>query len=115
MIKRFKRLSALEQEKISKNSELIRFINEKWNQKVITIKSKSEFEKKLKDEKFKHFEWLAGIPVYRMTKEEVRKCEEAIVEAKEKYKGFQKLIKQDKELTGFMVGELNELREKWGS
>ena len=50
LIRRFKRLSALEQEKISKNSELIRFIQEKWNQKVTTIKSKSHFEEQQEEQ-----------------------------------------------------------------
>ena len=113
LIKRFKRLSALEQEKISRNSELIRFINEKWNQKVTSIKSKSDFEGQLQKAKFKHFEWLASLPVYRMTKEEVRKCEEAIVEAKAQYKLFQSYVKQDKALTKFMIDEIETLRDKW--
>jgi len=110
---RFKRLSALEQEKISRNSELIRFIKEKWNQKVTSIKSKSNFEQQLKKKDFKHYEWLAGIPVYRMTIEEVKKCQEAIVEAKQKFKYFQKLVKNDKALTDFMITEVKELRDKW--
>jgi len=113
LIRRFKRLSGLEQEKISQNSELIRFIEEEWNRKVTKIKSKSEFEKQLKDNKFKHFEWLAGLPVYRMTLEEVRKCREAIEEAKTKLKYFQKLIKSDRDLTGFMIDEITELAEKY--
>ncbi len=113
LITRFKRLSALEQEKISRNSELIRFIQEKWNQKVTNLKSKSHFEDELKKNKFVHFEWLAGLPVYRMTKEEVRKCEEAIVEAKEAFRRYQRLVKQDKDLTAFMVAELDELQKRW--
>ena len=113
LIRRFKRLSILEQEKISRNSELIRFIHEKWNQKVTNIKSKAHFEDELKKNKFVHFEWLASLPVYRMTKEEVRKCEEAIVEAKEAYKRYQKLIKQDADLTAFMIDELDALQHKW--
>lgn len=73
LIRRFKRLSGLEEEKIERNSELIRFIKEKWNEKVIGIKSKKDFEEKLKTSKFKYFEWLSTIPVYRMTIEEVKK------------------------------------------
>ncbi|NUM42432.1 MAG: DNA gyrase subunit A, partial [Leptospiraceae bacterium] len=113
LIRRFKRLAGLEQEKIERNSELIRFIKEKWNEKVVGIKSKSEFEAKLKNSKFVYFEWLASIPVYRMTLEEVRKCEEAIVEAKTKFAEYTGLYKQDTKLTGFMVEELDELKNKW--
>ncbi len=113
LIKRFKRLSALEQEKISRNSELIRFIQEKWNQKVTTIKSKADLESQLQRAKFVHFEWLAGLPVYRMTLDEVRKCEEAIVEARKQFKLFQSYVKEDRALTGFMIDEIEELSKKW--
>lgn len=113
LIRRFKRLSGLEEEKIERNSELIRFIKEKWNEKVIGIKSKKDFEEKLKTSKFKYFEWLSTIPVYRMTIEEVKKCEEAIVEAKNTLARYQGLVKEDKKLTEFMITELEELQNKW--
>ncbi|ALO27935.1 MULTISPECIES: DNA gyrase subunit A [Leptospira] len=113
LIRRFKRLSGLEEEKIERNSELIRFIKEKWNEKVIGIKSKKDFEDKLKASKFKYFEWLSTIPVYRMTIEEVKKCEEAIIEAKTTLARYQGLVKEDKKLTEFMVTELEELQNKW--
>ncbi|MDX1960175.1 MAG: DNA gyrase subunit A [Leptospiraceae bacterium] len=113
LIRRFKRLAGLENEKVERNSELIRFIKEKWNQRVTTIKSKQEFENELKKNKFVYFEWLSGIPVYRMTLDEVRKCEEAIVEARKKFEEFTALYKKDDKLTGYMIEELNELKNKW--
>ncbi|EMJ90672.1 DNA gyrase subunit A [Leptospira alstonii] len=113
LIRRFKRLAGLEEEKIERNSELIRFIKEKWNEKVIGIKSKKDFEDKLKTSKFKYFEWLSTIPVYRMTIDEVRKCEEAIVEAKTTLARYQGLVKEDKKLTDYMITELDELQNKW--
>lgn len=113
LIRRFTRLAELEQEKIARNSELIRFIKEEWNLRVTKIKSKADFENQLKKSKFVYFEWLAGIPVYRMTIDEVRKCEQAIVEAKEQYRWFRKLVREDKALTGFMIEEISELKEKW--
>jgi DNA gyrase subunit A len=113
LIRRFKRLAGLEQEKIDRNSELIRFIKEKWNQKVTTIKSKSDFEDQLKSAKFTFFEWLSSIPVYRMTLDEVRKCEEAIVEAKTRFDEYTALYKKDDKLVAFMVNELGELKNKW--
>ncbi len=113
LIRRFKRLAGLEKEKVERNSELIRFIKEKWNEKVTGIKSKKEFEEKLKASKFNYFEWLSTIPVYRMTLEEVKKCEEAIEEAKGKLKEYTDLTKDDKKLTSFMLDELAELKTKW--
>ena len=113
LIRRFKRLAGLEKEKIGRNSELIRFIEEKWNEKVLVIKSKSDLEEKLKKENFVYYEWLSSIPIYRMTKEEVRKCNDAIVEAKERLKEYNNLVKEDKKLTDFMIFELAELKDKW--
>ena len=113
LIRRFKRLAGIESEKIDRNTELIRFIKEKWNEKVIGIKSKKDFEDKLKASKFTYFEWLASIPVYRMTLDEVDKCKEAIVEAKAKFDEYTSLYKEDPKLTKFMIAELLELKEKW--
>jgi len=113
LIRRFKRLAELEKEKISRNSELIRFIQEKWNQKVTAIKSKADLENQLGKAKFVHTEWLSGLPVYRMTQEEVRKCEEAIVEAKAALKRFQTLAAKDEALTDFMIAEVEELVAKY--
>jgi DNA gyrase subunit A len=113
LIRRFTRLAGLEKEKIDRNSELIRFIKEKWNEKVVGIKSKKDFEDKLKASKFNYFEWLSSIPVYRMTQEEVRKCEEAIVEARSKFQEYTSLTKDDKKLTSFMILELEEIKTKW--
>jgi DNA gyrase subunit A len=113
LIRRFKRLANLEQEKIDRNSELIRFIKEKWNLKVTTIKSKADFEDQLKKAKFTYFEWLASIPVYRMTLDEVKKCEDAITEAKSKFDEYTALYKKDDKLVTFMINELGELKAKW--
>ncbi|MCB1178616.1 MAG: DNA gyrase subunit A [Leptospiraceae bacterium] len=113
LIRRFKRLAGLEQEKIDRNNELIRFIQEKWNQKVTNIKSKADFEKQLQSAKFVYYEWLVGIPVYRMTQEEVKKCKEAITEAKAKFSEYTSLYKKDDKLTGYMINELGELKSKW--
>lgn len=113
LIRRFKRLAAEEKERINRYSELIRFIQEKWNQKVVNIRSKSALEEQLKKAKFIFYEWLSGMPVYRMTKDEVKKSEETIVQATERLKRYQQLIKEDRALTGFMVDELQELTAKW--
>ncbi len=113
LIRRFKRLAGLEKEKIDRNSELIRFIQERWNEKVTGIKSQKEFEEKLQKAKFVYYEWLTTIPIYRMTLEEVKKCEEAIVEAKAKFEEYTNLYKEDKKLTAFMIAELEELKKKW--
>jgi DNA gyrase subunit A len=113
LIKRFKRLAGLEKEKVEKNSELIRFIQEGWNQRVIKISSKSKLEGALKKAKFNYFTWLSSLPIYRLTLDEVKKCEQAIEEAKKQYAYFTGLVNSDKKLVAYMVEELTELKEKW--
>lgn len=113
LIKRFKRLALIESEKIERNTELIRFIKEGWNQKVIKIKSKSELEKMLKKEDFKYYEWLSSMPIYRLTLEEVNKCVELIAASKKQLAIYNQLVKSDDKLTDFMVDELKELKIKW--
>ena len=113
LIKRFKRLAGIEKEKIQKNTELIRFIQEQWNHKVVEIKNRKTFESKLRVAKFKYDEWLASIPVYRMTTEEVKKCREAIAEARKAYRLYQERSQEEKTLREFMIREMIELKEKW--
>ena len=113
LIRKFKRLAFLENEKIEKNEELIRFINEKWNEKVTKIRSKSEFERNLRLAKFNYYEWLSNIPVYRMTVDEVKKCLQLIDESKEKFREYTDLYEKDEKLTDFMVGELKDLNSRW--
>ena len=48
-----------------------------------------------------------------MTLDEVRKCEEAIVEAKTRFDEYTALYKKDDKLVAFMVNELGELKNKW--
>ena len=113
LVKRFKRLSLIEKEKIDRNTELIRFIKEGWNKKVVEIKSKAELEKKLTSAKFKYAEWLSTLPVYRLTLEEVKRCKDIITEAKKQMHYYEQLVKSEKSLTEFMIEELNSLKTKW--
>ena len=62
---------------------------------------------------FIYFERLSSIPVYRMTLEEVKKCEDAIIEAKSKFEEYTSLYKKDDKLVVFMVQELGDLKAKW--
>lgn len=112
LVRRFFRLSKIEKEKIDKLNELIRFIKEKWHEKVPQLKSKKDLEKKLQNEKFVFYEWLAEIPIYRFTSEEVKKSENAIAESEKKFKNYIELAKKDKKLTTFIIEEIESLK-KW--
>jgi DNA gyrase subunit A len=113
LIRRFKRLGLIEKDKIDRNTELIRFIREGWNRKVVDIKGKAELEKKLEKAKFRYAEWLSGMPIYRLTLEEVRKCKDLVAESRRQMALFNRLVKSDGKLTEFMTGELTDLKKKW--
>ncbi len=113
LITRFKRLAGIEKEKIERYSELIRFIKEQWNQKVLTVKSKAALEDQLKKAKFKFIEFLASLPIYRLTKDEVDKCNASIALSQNMLSYYNGLVKTDSKLTAFMINELRALKEKW--
>ncbi|MBI4976486.1 MAG: DNA gyrase subunit A [Spirochaetes bacterium] len=111
--KRFKRLALIEQEKIDRNNELIRFINEGWNKKVVNIKSKSALETELKKAKFIYYEWLASLPIYRLTADEVDKCKNIIAAAKAELARYNGMVKSEDKLIDFIIAELADLKAKW--
>jgi DNA gyrase subunit A len=113
LIRRFKRLAAAEKETMEKHKELIRFIENGWNQKVLSVKSKADLEKKLKAANFHFFEWLSSIPIYRLTLEEVKKCQDTIAAAKKQHQYYNTLVKTDTKLVSFMIDELTEIKNKW--
>lgn len=96
LLRRFIRLAKLEEEKIAKQTELIRFIKEKWNITVLKIKNRSNFISDLKAAGFVFYEWLVDIPVYRLTLEEVQKCQNVIVESKKMLTYYRTLSTQKK-------------------
>ena len=112
--KRFERLANLEKEVVEKHKELIRFIKEKWHAKIVSIKSKKNLEESLKKEKFVYYDWLSNMPIYRLTEEEVKKCEHTILGAQKKYEKYKLLVKSDNKLVAFMIAEIKELVNKWG-
>ena len=111
--RRFKRLAIIEEEKINKQTELIRFIKEKWNSKVTKIKNRKDLEAELKKAKFFFSDWLCDIPIYRITLEEVSKCKQIIKDAEKLYKKYVRLFEEENILVKFMINEINELSKKW--
>lgn len=112
LIRRFERLAKIEKEKVDKLNELIRFIKEKWNEKVPGLKSRKDLETKLQANKFIFYEWLSEIPIYRLTNEEVKKSEKSIAEANKNFNYYKDLSEKDKKLTSFMIEEITALK-KW--
>lgn len=113
LVKRFKRLGLIEKEKVDRHTELIRFIEEGWNRKVVEVKSKADLERRLQAAKFRYAEWLASLPIYRLTVEEVRKCRDLIAEAQRRMAHYAELVRSEDALTRFMTEELEALKARW--
>ena len=111
LIKRFIRLAKLEAEKIAKQKELIRFIQEEWNIIVLRMKNRKEFMESLKANQFVYYEWLVDIPVYRLTKEEIQKSKQIITESKKILSDYQRLSTNKKFLLNFIISEIEKLKK----
>lgn len=109
------------QDRIIKSSELIRFIKDKHYAVAESKIDKGSYIDYLKKNKFIHFEYLASLPIYRMTKDEVEKAQNIINEDKKMMKDYEKIFKNPKEVENTLIDELqnlnlklnNLLRKKW--
>lgn len=111
--RRFTRLAKLEKETIAREKELIRFIKEKWNERLVKIGSKALLEDQLKKEKFIFYQWLSSLPLYRLTENEVKKSNEAIKNSEASFKRYKKLIEDGATMKKFIREECSDLLEKF--
>ncbi|BBM89735.1 hypothetical protein COTS27_01442 [Spirochaetota bacterium] len=111
--RRFARLQRLAEEKCAKENELIRFITEKWNEKVILTSSRQALKTALEKAKFVYMDWLVSLPIYRLTKQEVNRSKEAIIEAKKQVLYYKRLKENKRSLDQFIETEINALLKKW--
>lgn len=94
---------------IQKNSEIIRFIKEKHYSQAEKRKNRQDFLDYLKKEKFKHFEYLSDMAIYRMTKDEVDKRKVLVDDDSKKLKEYKKIFSSKKEIENKLIEELNEV------
>lgn len=104
------------QNRLTQNNEIIRFIKQKHYDVATKSKNRKDFVEYLRKKKFKYSDYLADMPIYRMTKEEVKKRKLLIDEDTVKLKQYQKIAKSDALVRKKLIEELYDVKEqltKW--
>ncbi len=97
------------EESIKQNNEIITFIKNKEYEVATKQKDRKSFVDYLVKEKYHFSEYLADMPIYRMTKDEVGKRKLLVEEESEKLKEYFKISKSDTLVQKKLVEELNEI------
>jgi DNA gyrase subunit A len=108
--RRYELLCEEYQTRINQNSEVIRFIKEKQYEVATKTKNRKTFVEHLKSKKYQFFDYLADMPIYRMTKEEVAKRTAMVKDDKAALKEFQKIAKSPKLIKAKLIEELKEVK-----
>lgn len=97
-------------DRIKQNSEVIRFIKEKQYEVATKTKNRKTFVDHLKSKKYVYFDYLADMPIYRMTKEEVAKRALMVKDDKAALKGFEKIAKSPAQRKKKLIEELQDVK-----
>jgi DNA gyrase subunit A len=103
------------EERIEKNNEIIRFIKEQHYSIAEKKKDRAEYLKYLQNNKFKHFEYLADMAIYRMTKDEVGKRQLMITEDNGLIKDYKTVLKAKNGIKDKLIEELQKVNEDLNS
>lgn len=109
--KRYDLLSKDYGDKIRQNNEIIRFIKQKEYEVATKSKNRKTFVEYLDSKKYTYSDYLADMPIYRMTKEEVEKRQLMVQEDSKKLAEFEKIRKSDALIRKKLIEELNEVKE----
>ena len=99
-------------ERIKLNNEIIRFIKKKEYEVATKSKNRKSFVDYLAKKKFKYNDYLADMPIYRMTKDEVAKRQLLIKDDSSKLKEFEKIAKSVKLIQKKLIEELHEVSDQ---
>ena len=117
VVKRRYELLVLEyKDKIRMNNEIVKFIKKKEYDVATKSKNRKTFVEYLAKKKYTYNDYLADMPIYRMTKEEVQKRQLLIKEDTAKLKEYEKISKSNKLIQNKLIAELNDVSEqlsKW--
>jgi DNA gyrase subunit A len=94
-------------------SELVRFIKEGWPAKASARKNRKVFVEELTVDGFSTAEWLADLPIYRTTKEEVEKLLAKIKGLDSRMSTLGKDLKNKASIDAALVREWRELADKY--
>jgi len=109
--RRYELLSEEFEKKIRQNNEIIKFIKQKEYEIATKSANRKTYVEYLVKRKFTFAEYLADMPIYRMTKEEVAKRELLVKSDTAKLKEFQKIASSPKLVRSKLVDELKEVDE----
>lgn len=98
--------------KINQNNEIIKFIKDKEYEVATKKSNRKEYVTYLESRKYKFSEYLADMPIYRMTKEEVSKRKLMVEEDTAKFKDYAKIAKSDVLVRKKLIEELQQMDEK---
>ncbi|AUN97954.1 hypothetical protein DOM21_11495 [Bacteriovorax stolpii] len=100
------------EKKIRQNNEIIRFIKEKEYEVATKSTNRKSYVEYLDKKKFTFAEYLADMPIYRMTKEEVEKRQLMVKDDSASLKEFDKIAKSKTLVEKKLIEELREVDEK---
>lgn len=110
--RRYELLAQDAEERLARNNEIIRFIKEKHYAEAQKCSNRKHFLEYLTKKKFKFADYLADMPIYRLTKEEVAKRQDLITEDTKKLKEYRKIAKSEALVKEKLVEELTHIRGK---
>ena len=97
---------------IKKNNEIIRFIKAKEYVAATKQKNRQSFIKYLENKKYIYHDYLADMPIYRMTQEEVKNKEKMVKDDKKKLSEYLKISASPKLVKAKLIEELYEVESK---
>lgn len=100
------------EKKVRQNNEIIRFIKEKEYEVATKSQNRKTFVEYLEKKKYTFSEYLADMPIYRMTKEEVEKRTLMVKDDTAQMKEFDKIAKSPNLIKKKLMEELDEVDEK---
>jgi DNA gyrase subunit A len=100
------------EKKIRQNNEIIRFIKEKEYEVATKSTNRKSYVEYLDKKKFTFAEYLADMPIYRMTKEEVEKRQLMVKDDTNSLREFDKIAKSKSLVEKKLIEELRDVDEK---
>ena len=97
------------EEKIRRNNEIIKFIKQREFVVATRQSSRKSFVEYLKGKKFFYADYLADMPIYRMTKEEVAKRVLALKQDKLSLKEYRRIANSPRLVKKKLIEELEEV------
>ncbi|MFI5391241.1 MAG: DNA gyrase subunit A, partial [Bacteriovoracales bacterium] len=97
------------EESIRQNNEIITFIKNKEYEVATKQKDRKSFVDYLIKEKYHFSDYLADMPIYRMTKDEVQKRKLLVEEESSRLKDYQKISKSGSLVQKKLIEELKEI------